>query len=175
MKRHARIVLLFDSVLNLTGSIFGIAIAALIVLMSADIVIRFFGVGTLPWIIEITEYVLSGGTFLAAAWVLRQGAHVQVDILLVSLPFAIRHLVGRLNNIIGCVVSGVFLYFSCVAVTQSWSANSIIYKSLWVPEWIVLAPVPFGCLLLLIEFGFRLLKVGDRIDDLADPLSRGAI
>lgn len=165
----------FEAILNVTGSAFGIAIAILIVLMNMDISVRFFGVGSLPWLIEIVEYVLAGGTFLAAAWVLRKGAHVRVDIFTSSLPARWRSRIDRFINFGGCAISGTLFYFGCVAVRDAWSAGEVLYKSLWVPEWIVLMPVPVGCLLLFCEFVLRLVRIHGIAPDDIDPVARGGI
>src|SRR5262245_17652117 len=127
--------------------------------MSADIAIRYFGWGSLPWLIEVVEYILCGGSFLAAPWVLRQGAHVRVDILLTALPAQVSRRIEQLLDIIGCAVSAVLFYYACIAVAQAWRTDAIIYKSWWTPEWIVLLPVPIACVLLFAEFVLRALRV----------------
>src|SRR5689334_15639540 len=83
-----RVLTALERMLEAFGSAFGIVIGVLIVLITADIALRFFRLGSLPWLIEICEYLLAGGSFLAAPWVLRHGGHIRVDILLTSIPAA---------------------------------------------------------------------------------------
>lgn len=154
-----RCLVALDWALNLSGAAFGIAIGILILLMSADIAIRYFGWGSLPWLIEVVEYVLCGGSFLAAPWVLRQGAHVRVDILLTALPARVTRRLEQLLDLVGCAVSAALFYYGCVAVAQAWRAGALIYKSWWTPEWLVLLPVPLAGLLLFAEFVLRVLRV----------------
>ena len=161
--------------LNATGAAFGIMIGILILIMSADIAIRFFGLGSLPWLIEIAEYVLCGGSFLAAPWVLRQGAHVRIDILLTSLPQSVSRRIEQFVDLIGCAVSGILFYYGCIVVAQAWRANAILYKSWWTPEWIVLLPVPIACLLLFAEFVLRFLRIEGAISDNIHPTKRASI
>ena len=161
--------------LDATGAAFGIAVGILILCMSADIGIRFFKLGSLPWLIEIVEYVMCGGSFLAAPWVLRQGAHVRVDILLTSLPRSVSRRLEQFLDFVGCGISGVLFYYGCVAVLQAWRANAILYKSWWTPEWIVLLPVPIACLLLFAEFVLRFLRVEGVVDDTLDPAKRASL
>src|SRR5262245_9745704 len=118
-----------ESMLDATGAVFGIIIGALILIMTVEIAIGSFGIGSRPWLIEVAEYLLCGGTFLAAPWVLRRGAHVRIDIVLTALP---RHISRRLEqfvDLLGCGISAVLFYYGCVTVAQAWRANLILFKS----------------------------------------------
>lgn len=161
--------------LDATGAAFGIAVGLLILIMTADIAIRFFGIGSLPWLIEVAEYVLCGGTFLAAPWVLRQGAHVRIDIVLTALPRRVSRRLEQFVDLVGCGISGVLFYYGCVVVAQAWRSNAILFKSWWTPEWIVLLPVPVACLLLFAEFVLRFLRVEGVVSDEIDPTKRASI
>jgi TRAP-type C4-dicarboxylate transport system permease small subunit len=163
-----------DWALGASGAAFGIAIGLLILLMTADIAIRYFGWGSLPWLIEVVEYILCGGSFLAAPWVLRQGAHVRVDILLTSLPARITRRVEQALDLVGCAVSAALFYYGCIAVAQAWRAGALIYKSWWTPEWLVLLPVPLACLLLFAEFVLRVLRV-EGVVRAPDALGRASL
>ena len=161
--------------LDATGAAFGIAVGLLILIMTADIAMRFFGIGSLSWLIEVAEYVLCGGTFLAAPWVLRQGAHVRIDIVLTALPRRVSRRLEQFADLVGCGISGVLFYYGCVVVAQAWRANAILFKSWWTPEWIVLLPVPVACLLLFAEFVLRFLRVEGVVSDEIDPTKRASI
>ncbi|MGH7003185.1 MAG: TRAP transporter small permease [Alphaproteobacteria bacterium] len=163
-----------DWALEASGAAFGIAVGILILLMSADIAIRFFKLGSLPWLIEIVEYVLCGGTFLAAPWVLRQGAHVRVDILLTSVPKWLSRRLEQFVDVAGCVVSAVLCYYGVLAVLQSAKAEAILFKTWWTPEWVVLLPVPIACLLLFAEFVLRIMRVEGVVREI-DPSHRASI
>ena len=170
-----RLVLFTDRIWSGLAAAFGIVLGLLILLIAAEIGVRFFGLGSLPWLIEIVEYVMCGGTFLAAPWVLRQGAHVRVDILLTSVPQRVARRIEQVTDLGGCVISGVLFYYGCVAVAQTLQAKEILYKSWWTPEWIVLLPAPISCLLMLLEFVLRFLRVEGAVSDKIDPTTRASI
>lgn len=163
-----------DWTLEAAGSAFGIVVGVLILLMSADIGIRYFKLGSLPWLIEVVEYLVCAGTFLAAPWVLRQGAHVRVDILLTALPKGAARRLEQFVDLIGCGVSAVLFYYGCLAVAQSFNAKQILYKTWWTPEWIVLLPVPVACFLLFVEFVLRIFRVEGVVKSI-DPSQRASI
>ncbi len=161
--------------LDATGAAFGLVIGALILLMATEIAIRVFGIGSLSWLIEIAEYTLAGGTFLAAPWVLRQGAHVRIDILLTALPRRVSKRLEQFVDLLGCGVSALLLYYGCVMVLRAWNANIVLYKSWWTPEWLVLLPFPVGCLLLFAEFALRVFRVEGVVGDEIDPTKRASV
>ena len=56
------------------------------VMIGADVVSRNLGGGGVPISNEISEDILYLMTLLAAPWLLRQGQHIRVDIILRTLP-----------------------------------------------------------------------------------------
>jgi TRAP-type C4-dicarboxylate transport system permease small subunit len=149
----------FERVLEFFCSLFGLALGALIALMCVDIAIRNLRIGSLPWLIELTEYVLYAGAFLAAPWVLRQGAHVRVDAVLASLPT--RHAVRleQLIDLVGLGVALVLLYYGIVAVVDAWRSDLVARKTWNFDEWLLLLPIPLSALLLAVEFVLRIARV----------------
>jgi TRAP-type C4-dicarboxylate transport system permease small subunit len=138
------------------GLLAGGLIAALAILVTVDVALRNFGITNLPWVIEVGEYALYGTTFLAAPWVLHQGAHVRVDFLLAVLPRAFARAAGSLMDGIGLAVSLTLLVYGFQATHASWRHGSIIVKELAVVEWPLLAILPLSAALLAIEFTRRL-------------------
>src|SRR5262250_2493582 len=96
----------FERVLEFFCTLFALALGALIFLMCVDIAIRNFRIGSLPWLIELTEYAMYAGTFLAAPWVLRLGSHVRVDVVLTSVP---KRWAIRLEQLVDLVGLGIAL------------------------------------------------------------------
>ena len=64
-----------------------------------------------PWLIDAIEYGLFTGTFLAAPWVLREGAHVRVDIVVTTLPPRGAALLETLADLIGLAVCLILLWY----------------------------------------------------------------
>ena len=107
------------------------------VMIGADVVSRNLGGGGVPMSNEISEDILYLMTLLAAPWLLRQGQHIRVDIILRTLPVRVAWLLEWLGDIVS-------------------NARSINIKTLVTPEWWTLAPLPLGFTLLAIEFMFRM-------------------
>lgn len=170
-----RLAAVTDRIWFVLTAAFGVVLGLLILLIAAEIGVRYFRLGSLPWLIEIVEYVMAGGTFLAAPWVLRQGAHVRVDVLLTVVSKRTARRLEQFTDLLGCALSGVLFYYGCIVVLQAIRTKEILYKSWWTPEWIVLLPVPIAFLLLFLEFVLRFLRVKNVVSDEIDPTKHASI
>jgi TRAP-type C4-dicarboxylate transport system permease small subunit len=156
-------------------TLFGLALGAIILLMCVDIAIRDLRLGSLPWLIEVTEYAMYGGTFLAAPWVLRQGSHVRVDIVLTSIGQRGARVLDTILDLIGLGICAVLLIYGIDSVLNAYKGNMIQYKTWNAPEWILLLPIPIGAGLLCVEFVLRIFRIGDAAAPPPDPSKRASI
>lgn len=135
----------------------GLAAAAALLLgatalaITLDVVARNIGWGSLPWILEVSEYVLPLATFLVAPWLLHRNQHVRLDMLLRAMPW-----LERVCNVIGLAVSAVLVVYGLRTIFNSAQQGAMVLKSVVFPEWWLYAPVPLCFALLLVEFGRRL-------------------
>lgn len=160
---------LHGRVLDASGTAVGLAYGGIAVLMTVDIAMRSLGLGSLGWLVELTEYILYGGTFIAAAWTLREGAHVRIDLLPAALRPAAARTLDAACDAFGALVCAVIGWYGAVAVAQAWQAGSVQYKNWSVPEWLLLAPIPFAALLLTVEFTLRALGVVGKAAGAREP------
>ena len=129
-------------------------------LVTGDVVARNLGLGTLPWIIEVSEYSLPLATFLVAPWLLHRSEHVRFDTLLTALPPAAGRALERIADGMGRVLCAVFVVYGSQAVLSSAQQGSLVIKSVVFPEWWLYAPVPPCFALLAAEFVRRMLGGG---------------
>jgi TRAP-type C4-dicarboxylate transport system permease small subunit len=116
-----------------------------------DVVARNLGFGTVPWILEVSEYVLPLATFLVAPWLLYRNEHIRLDVLLGVWPW-LRHVV----HVVGFAVSAVLVVYGVRTIQNSAAQSSMVFKSVVFPEWWLYVPVPLCFGLLAIEFLRRL-------------------
>ncbi|MGE0151545.1 MAG: TRAP transporter small permease [Reyranellaceae bacterium] len=165
----------FERLLSGLSTLFAVALGGLVAAMCLDVVIRWLWTGSLSWVTELTEYVIYGGTFLAAPWVLRQGGHVRVDILLLHLPPRRAIALERLLDTVGIALSLLLAWYGAIAVRDAWRDNMIQFKTWNTPEWLLLLPIPIGCALLAVEFALRALRVPGVVKDTVDVLDRPSL
>ena len=81
---------------------------------------------------------------MAAPWLLRQGQHIRVDILLRALPGRTAWLLEWAGDILGLACSLYFVWYGWAVLAASYRAGAITIKTLITPEWWMLAPLPVG-------------------------------
>lgn len=129
------------------------------IMIGADVVSRNIGGGGIPVSSELSEDILYLMTLLAAPWLLRQGQHIRVDIILRTLPVRVAWLLEWAGDIVGFFCCLYFVWYGLLITAASYSAGSINIKTLVTPEWWTLAPLPLGFALLGIEFVFRMYRL----------------
>lgn len=117
-----------------------------------------------PWANEVTEYALYLITMLTAPWLLRQGQHIRVDVLLRAIPPRLAWYCEWLADLLALVCCVAIAFYGTKAVLSSHAIDGMVVKVLSVPEWWLLAPLPLCFALLAIEVLFRMerLYAGDR-------------
>ena len=146
--------------LFLVGCAILLAMMALIV---ADVALRNIAVPGLPrglaWSNEISELMLYLITMCVAPWLLRQGQHIRVDILLQALPRRLAWSFEWIGDVIGLACCCVIAWFGAQAAWSSYVSGAVNIKTLVTPEWWALAPLPVIFILLAIELVFRMIRL----------------
>ena len=143
-------------------------IAGVALMICADVLLRNValipGVQGLAWANEISETALYVITMLAAPWLLRQGQHIRVDIVLRILPREVGWVCEWICDFIALACCLLVSWYGALATWQSYAQGSITIKTLVLPEWWSLAPLPIAFALLAIEVLFRMrrLWLGER-------------
>ena len=90
-------------------------------LIGADVVSRNAGLGGIPWSGEVSEDILYLLTLLAAPWLLRQGQHIRVDILLRALPARLGWLLEWVGDLLGLACSLYFVWYGWKVLAASYT------------------------------------------------------
>lgn len=149
----------YDFILCGFCKLFAMGLAAVVFLTGLDVTLRYFAIGNVPWLLEVFEYTLFVGTFLAAPWALRQGAHVRIDIAAEFMGPRAAVALEMVADLCGLLLSALLVYYGAAAALEAHVNNMIQYKTLYMPESVLLAAIPVSGLLLGIEFALRLGRV----------------
>jgi TRAP-type C4-dicarboxylate transport system permease small subunit len=150
-KLSSAIARLFDALAMLAALI----LLAMVMIVTADILLRNLAAGGISWANEVTEYALYLITLLTAPWLLRRGQHVRLDIVLTVLPPRLAWLLEAAGDIVGFAVCLALVRYGLAITVDSARIGAITIKNLVFPEWWLLAPLPAAFALLAIEFVFR--------------------
>jgi TRAP-type C4-dicarboxylate transport system permease small subunit len=129
---------------------------AMTLLIGADVAGRNAGLGGIPWSGEVSEDILYLLTLMTAPWLLRQGQHIRVDILLRALPARLGWLLEWVGDLLGLACSLYFIRYGWTVLAASYASGAISIKTLVTPEWWLLVPLPVAFLLFAMEFLFRM-------------------
>lgn len=144
--------LIYSYLMRTCGLLSGIIIATLSILIVYNVISRNLGFGSLRWIMEGSEYALGVATYLGAPWVLYEGAHVRIDLLLNSVPTRVAKWLDIVINLIGAAISGTFLYFMVSAAAEYYVRGTLVFKAFVFPEWWTFIIPIFCFLMLVVEF-----------------------
>jgi TRAP-type transport system small permease protein len=135
----------------------------MMLMICADVLLRnvalIKAVHALPWADEVSEYMLYLITMLTAPWLLRQGRHIRVDILLRAMPAKLGWYCEWLIDALALICCSIMVVYGVQATYSSYSIGMLSIKTLVTPDWWSLAPLPVAFLLLAIEFLFRMQRL----------------
>ena len=143
---------LLDGMLTVAG----VLLLVMTLMIGADVLLRNIGAGGVPPSNELAEDCLYLVTLLAAPGLLRQGRHIRVDIVLRALPLRIGWILEWAGDVIGFACCVVFVWYGAGVAAASFSDEALSIKTLVLPEWWRLAPMPAAFALLAIEVVFRM-------------------
>ncbi|MDX3895558.1 TRAP transporter small permease [Pusillimonas sp.] len=149
----------YGKLLDILALLACILVGLMVVVICADVAMRAMRWGNLAWSPETAEYLLYLATFLAAPWLLREGQHIRMDMLLRAVPAKVAWGAELIMDLVGTVVCGVMTVACVRSVLASAKQGSLVIKILVIPEWWVLLPAAVLLLILTIEFLFRLRRL----------------
>jgi len=151
----SRLSALFGRLFDAMAALAALTLFAMVAVVTGDIVLRNVARGGFLWANEVSEYALYLMTLLTAPWLLRRGAHIRLDLVLVIVPVRVAWLMEAASDILGFAVCVVLVRYGAAMTYDSWRIGSITIKNLVFPEWWLLAPLPIVFILLAFEFVFR--------------------
>ena len=135
----------------------------MMLIIVADVALRNLAIPGLPqglaWSNEISELMLYLITMCVAPWLLRQGQHIRVDIVLQALPPQLAWYFEWIGDLIGLACCIVIAWYGTQAAWSSYVSGAVNIKTLVTPEWWALAPLPLVFVLLAIEMIFRMVRL----------------
>ena len=143
---------IFDRAVNLLGILAGALLIFLMFGISTDVVMRYFLVRPIFWMGEVSEYTLVYITFLGAAWVLKLKGHVRMDLVLIRLEPRTQALINIITSVMGSLICLLIVWGSAYSTWNHFRIGYVTPFLLGAPKFVILAVIPFGSFLLLIQF-----------------------
>jgi len=156
MERLSR---LYGRVLDAMLLIAALLLLVMTLMIGADVLLRNVGAGGIPPANELSEDSLYLITLLTAPGLLRMGQHIRIDIVLRALPARVGWLLEWIGDTAGLLCCLYFVWYGAGVTVASYSSGSISMKTLILPEWWLLWPMPIAFVLLTVEFLFRMRRL----------------
>jgi TRAP-type C4-dicarboxylate transport system permease small subunit len=149
-KKHKNV---FDLIIEILSYIAGIIVLVITFIVTWSAVVRYLGFRPPLWTFQFTEYALLWFTFLAAAWLLREGGHISIDTIVSRLRRKTRRKLDVVDNILGFLVSIIVFLFGTLHTIDLFQRGIMEVKGTIVPKGPLFLIIPIGGLALSIQFG----------------------
>jgi TRAP-type transport system small permease protein len=143
---------LLDALIYAFALLAVLILLALVACIGLEVVMRYFLGRPTRWVNEFSEYALLWLAFLAAPWVLREEAHVTVEMLTSALPPRWRHRLHVATSLIGAAVCALFFWVSAGYLLEVRRSGELLFKSVVIEKWTVMAIMPPALALLSAQF-----------------------
>jgi C4-dicarboxylate transporter DctQ subunit len=121
-------------------------------IITYEVLARYFFNRPTIWVSDFTDYIMLYSTFFVSAWLLKHDGHVRLTIVLEHLSQRTRVVMEMVNSFIGAIVCGFVIWYGVADVWDAVINSIVLARPLPVPKYLVLGVIPFGCLLLSVQF-----------------------
>src|SRR5215218_5851472 len=106
-----RLSALLGRLFDVLATLAALTLLAMVIVVTADIVLRNVARVGFAWANEITEYALYVITLLTAPWLLRRGQHVRIDLVLTLVPVRAAWVMEAMGDVVGFAVCLVMMRY----------------------------------------------------------------
>lgn len=152
MKLSGKIAGIFDRTVDVFSIIAAVLLIAIMLAVSVKVVFRYFLHTGLTGIDEISEIIMLYLTFLGAAWLLRRGGHITIDLLFVRLKPKAQVRLNVITSVLGIIICLILVWYGTLATVSFWQRGILTPTILEVPRALIIAIIPLGSLLLGLQF-----------------------
>ncbi len=135
-----------------------LAIAAAGLILTWEVIGRYFLAIASDWQDELSAMLLIGATFISAAWTQARRGHVAIDALSHILPPGIERLRRRAADLVACIFCAYFAYKSAQLLHEAWEEGQTTPSAWGSPLWIPYLCMAAGMALLALQQALQALK-----------------
>ena len=158
---------------RLGGGLAVLLLAAAVLAVCHMVFVRYILNGSTIWQTEFAIYSLVAATFIGSGHVLMRKGHVGVDLLPIALGGRRRIALELASGILSIVFLALLAWSGWTFFQEAWE-NDWRTMTVWGPPlWILLAPLPLGIGLLILQYVAELVKIarGEHLDNVPGPVS----
>jgi C4-dicarboxylate transporter, DctQ subunit len=126
--------------------------AAMMVTITLDVVLRNLGYQSSAHFFTFTEYALLVVPCLGAPWLAREKGHIYVEIVLMSMPARVRKVMTLAIGLVCIAVCLTVAWFGFQVTLNDYLQNEKDVRSMDFPRWMVVGFIPLSFLMMAVEF-----------------------
>ncbi|MDH4188834.1 MAG: TRAP transporter small permease [Betaproteobacteria bacterium] len=147
-----RIGRLYEHVLRGMAVLAGVLMAAMMVTICIDVLLRNLGYQSSAHLFTFSEYALLLVPCLGAPWLVREKGHVYVEIVLMYMSPGHRRRMVRLIGVICILVCVILAGYGTDVTLKSFLRNDMDVRSFDMPRWMLVGFIPLSFGMMAIEF-----------------------
>ncbi|MFN7000021.1 MAG: TRAP transporter small permease subunit [Elioraea tepidiphila] len=152
-----------EGLVDVVGRLSAVAVLALVGVMSANVLLRYGFASGSVWAQELEWHLMSPIALIGAAYALRHGEHVRVDVLYGRMGPGLQRAVDIVSSLLGLLACLYVAWLSLRYVGQSWDQGEGSPNPGVIPaRYVLKAFIPAGFLLLALQFAALLLTSAAR-------------
>jgi C4-dicarboxylate transporter DctQ subunit len=151
MKVAGRFWAIFNKMLTIMMAISGAMVFLAALAVTVDVLMRYFFSMTYAGLFEITEFSLLWMTFLATPWLMKNNAHIRLDLLVSQLKPGHKAIVNAIASIISILILMSVTFYSAKLTLHDFQTHFTLSGILLIPKWPIEIIIPIGFFLLLIQ------------------------
>jgi len=152
MKLVTKFTSVFDRTLDAFSVLAGVLLVTIMLTVSIKVFFRYFLHTTILAVDEIAEISMLYLTFLAAAWLLRRGGHITIDLLFARLKPKTQARLNIITSVFGLFLSLILVWYGTAATVSFWQRGILTPTIMELPRAAIIAVIPVGSLLLGLQF-----------------------
>lgn len=157
MERAGKLKSVLDRIHPWFVMIAGLGLTFMVVMISADVVLRYVFNAPLPASIEISQLIEPYVVFFPFALALSLGSHVRVTLVTSRLSGKARMFSELIACAAGIIVFGVLTYYGWLHFWESFVVRETMLASIRLPWWIGKLAMPLGTALMTMQFVYEFL------------------
>ncbi len=149
----------FERILQLLAVFTALMLLMIIGLICLDVLARNLLNSGIRGSVDISEYALYLMTIFMAPYLLNRGQHIRIDFILLMVSRRVAFALELAVDLVGAASTGVLVWYGFETAVMSFNDGALIWKSLRIPEWWILGPMPLCIGLMTIEFVLRAVRL----------------
>lgn len=130
------------------GAVAACLIGASILIVCQMVVWRYVLVASTSWQTDFVTFALVGATIVGSPYVLREGAHVKVDLVTNAASPALRRVFLVISYLTVMVIAAIFAWQGGILTWEAWHGSWVTETVAELPLWVPYAALPIGFTLL---------------------------